>query len=240
MNTTAFIALPFVTFVFSFLTSASVHSPSGTLSPPLGPQFLDVPYPSRPDKRLYLGKSSTLPSQENTTPGRYADMVSLPGGATPTHHQRWSNPGDSSPAWSTIQHTCRRPLTEYRAYSHEFSTLQSKEWKGSQQAAIIQDGSLKRDREPQLPPKVPRSATQVDLSEPNVSVFRFYHRNGYVLVDTASECTSRPGQNPPVLYLIPHQTDDFKVRGQWGRHDLMKASFVVFLSELCVEDCVHI
>uniref|UniRef100_A0A3B3BIQ2 SAM domain, SH3 domain and nuclear localisation signals 1a n=1 Tax=Oryzias melastigma TaxID=30732 RepID=A0A3B3BIQ2_ORYME len=146
-----------------------VHSPSGTLSPPLGPQFLDVPYPSRPDKRLYLGKSSTLPSQENTTPGRYADMVSLPGGATPTHHQRWSNPGDSSPAWSTIQHTCRRPLTEYRAYSHEFSTLQSKEWKGSQQAAIIQDGSLKRDREPQLPPKVPRSATQVDLSEPNRS-----------------------------------------------------------------------
>ncbi|KAF6721643.1 SAM domain-containing protein SAMSN-1 [Oryzias melastigma] len=146
-----------------------VHSPSGTLSPPLGPQFLDVPYPSRPDKRLYLGKSSTLPSQENTTPGRYADMVSLPGGATPTHHQRWSNPSDSSPAWSTIQHTCRRPLTEYRAYSHEFSTLQSKEWKGSQQAAIIQDGSLKRDREPQLPPKVPRSATQVDLSEPNRS-----------------------------------------------------------------------
>ncbi|XP_011481242.1 SAM domain-containing protein SAMSN-1 isoform X1 [Oryzias latipes] len=146
-----------------------VHSPSGTMSPPLGPQFLDVPYASRPDKRLYLGKCSTLPSQENTTPGRYADKVSLPGGATPTHHQRWSNPGDSSPAWSTIQHTCRRPLTEYRAYSHDFSTLQAREWKGSQQPAMSQDGSLKRDREPQLPPKVQRSATQVDLLEPNRS-----------------------------------------------------------------------
>lgn len=154
------------------------------MSPPLGPQFLDVPYASRPDKRLYLGKCSTLPSQENTTPGRYADKVSLPGGATPTHHQRWSNPGDSSPAWSTIQHTCRRPLTEYRAYSHDFSTLQAREWKGSQQPAMSQDGSLKRDREPQLPPKVQRSATQVDLLEPNVSVFRFYHLNCYVLVDT--------------------------------------------------------
>lgn len=139
------------------------------MSPPLGPQYLDATHTSRSDRRMYLGKCSTLPTQENTTPGRCPDMVSLPGGATPTHHQRWSNPGDCSPAWGTIQHTCRRPLTEYRAHSHEFSLLQGKEWEARQQSTPVQDGSLKRAGKSQLITKVPQSVTKVHLSEPNVS-----------------------------------------------------------------------
>ena len=155
-------------FNFNFLLSPlSVHSPPSTMSPPMGPHYLDVPY--RSDRRPYLGKSSTLPAQENATPGRCMDMASLPGGATPTHHQRWSNPGDSSPAWGTVQHTCRRPLTEYRVYSHDFSTSPAKEWEEKQQQATAQDNSLKRDCKPPIPPKVPRSITDVDLSEQNVS-----------------------------------------------------------------------
>lgn len=137
------------------------------MSPPIGPQYLDVPY--RSDRRPYPGKCSTLPAQENTTPGRTIDMISLPGGATPTHHQRWSNPGDTSAAWgNNIQHTCRRPLTEYRVC--DFTTSNGKEWDGRQQQAVSRDESLKRDCKPQITPKVPRSITDVDLSEPNVSL----------------------------------------------------------------------
>lgn len=150
------------------LSSVTASSPLGTMNPPMGPQYLDVPY--RPDRRPYLGKSSTLPSQENTTPGRCTDMISLPGGATPTRHQRWSSPGDTSPAWGTIQHTCRRPLTEYRMHSHELTAAQEKEWEGRQQQAMAQDVSSKQDCKPQIPPKVPRSVTDVDLCEPNVSL----------------------------------------------------------------------
>lgn len=135
----------------------------------MGPHHLDVPY--RSDRRLCLGKSSTLPAQENTTPGRCTETVTLPGGATPTHtyHQRWSNPGDISPAWGTIQHTCRRPLTEYRTYSQDLATPNGKEWEGIHQQGTAQDGSLKWDCKTQIPPKVPRSITDVNLSEPNVS-----------------------------------------------------------------------
>lgn len=152
-----------------FASSLSVHSPPCAMSPPMGPHYLDVPY--RSDRRPYLGKSSTLPAQENTTPGKCTDMVTLPGGATPTHthHQRWSNPGDSSPAWGTVQHTCRRPLTEYRVYSHDLAAPHGKEWEGRQQQGTTQGDSLKRDCKAQIPPKVPRSVTDVDLSEPNVS-----------------------------------------------------------------------
>lgn len=145
--------------------SLSVHSPPCALSPPMGPHYLDVPY--RSDRRPYIGRSSIPPAQENETPG--TDIAALPGGVTPTHYQRWSNPGDSSPAWGTIQHTCRRPLTEYRVYSHDFATSHGKEWEGKQQQAAAQDDSLKREHKPQIPPKVPRSITDVDLSEPNVS-----------------------------------------------------------------------
>ncbi|KAM9733683.1 SAM domain-containing protein SAMSN-1a isoform 1-T1 [Menidia menidia] len=143
--------------------------PPGTMSPPLGHHYLDVPYSSRSDKRLYQGKCSTLPAQENAAPGRCAERVNLPGGATPTHQQRWSNPGESSPAWGTVQHTCRRPLTEYRVYSHEFSTPPAKEWDGKHRSEMAQSDGPTQDRKPQIPPNVPRSATQVDLSEPNRS-----------------------------------------------------------------------
>ena len=155
--------------LYFLLSSPSVHCPPSAMSPPMGPHYLEVPY--RSDRRPYLGKSSTLPAQENTTPGRSTEMAILPGGATPTHtyHQRWSNPGDGSPAWGTVQHTCRRPLTEYRVYSHDFATPNGKEWDGRQQQGTAQDDSLKRDCKPQIPPKVPRSITDVELSEPNVS-----------------------------------------------------------------------
>uniref|UniRef100_A0A3Q2ED77 SAM domain, SH3 domain and nuclear localisation signals 1a n=1 Tax=Cyprinodon variegatus TaxID=28743 RepID=A0A3Q2ED77_CYPVA len=144
-----------------------VCSPPRTMSPPLGLHYLDLPYTSRSDRRLYIGKSSTLPTQEHTTSSRCADMVSLPGGATPTHHQQWSNSADSSHAWGTVEHTCRRPLTEYCLLSHESALLHEKEWCGRHQLEIDQNGSLNRNCH--LLPKVPRSITEVDLSESNRS-----------------------------------------------------------------------
>lgn len=150
---------------------SAVNSPPCAMSPPLGPHYLDVPY--RSDRRPYIGKSSTLPvpTQENSTAGRRTDMMSLPGGATPTHtyHQRWSNPGESSPSWGSVQHTCRRPLTEYHMFSPDFSTSPEKEWEEGQQQEAAQGDSLKRDRNPQTSPNVPRSMTDVNLSEADVS-----------------------------------------------------------------------
>ncbi|KAK9520591.1 hypothetical protein VZT92_020465 [Zoarces viviparus] len=149
--------------------NSTVHPPPGATAPPMGPHYLDIP--CRSDRRPYLGKFSTLPAQENTTPGRCTDIATLPGGATPihTHHQRWSNPGDSSLAWGTIQHTCRRPLTEYRVCSHDFPSPPGKELEGRQQQATAQNDGLKQDCKPPIPPKVSRSVTDVDLSEPNRS-----------------------------------------------------------------------
>ncbi|XP_029964885.1 SAM domain-containing protein SAMSN-1a [Salarias fasciatus] len=148
-------------------SSKKCHNPTGTMSPPLAPHYLDVPY--RSDRRPYMGKSSTLPAQENATPGRCSELINLPGGATPTHQQRWSNPGDGNSAWGAVQHTCRRPLTEYRVYSHDFASPHGKEWEGRQQQTAAQEGSLKQDCKPQILPKVPRSITDVDLSEQNRS-----------------------------------------------------------------------
>ncbi|XP_046891988.1 SAM domain-containing protein SAMSN-1a [Hypomesus transpacificus] len=94
------------------------HLPPDPL--PVVGQYLDlaqgparIPVPSR---------ASTLPAQENTTPG-VPDLRKGPGGSsssTPSH-QRWSNPAESTPAWGTSYHTCRRPLTEYRPYAHDFT-----------------------------------------------------------------------------------------------------------------------
>lgn len=151
----------------SLMFSPSVHLPTGSMSPPIGPHYLDIPY--RSDRRLGLGKSSTLPAQENATPGRCTETFTLPGGATPTHHQRWSNPGDVSPAWGAVQHTCRRPLTEYRAYSQDLAASNGKEWEERHEQGAGQDGSLKQGCKTKIPLKVPRSITDVDLSEPNVS-----------------------------------------------------------------------
>ncbi|KAF7652162.1 hypothetical protein LDENG_00100260 [Lucifuga dentata] len=149
--------------------NSTVHSQFGTLSPPMGAHYLDIPY--RSDRRPYLDKASTLPAQENATPGRCMDTVTLPGGATPTHsyHQHWSNPSDSSPAWGTIQHICRRPLTEYRMYSHDFITPHAEDHDGRQQQATAHDDSSKRDCKTQISVRVHWSNTDVDLSESNVS-----------------------------------------------------------------------
>ncbi|KAM6946325.1 uncharacterized protein FYW47_017429 [Aplochiton taeniatus] len=133
----------------------------------MGP-FLDEDF--RADRRLYLGKASTLPAQENTTPGRAMDMRHLPGGATPIHQQRWSNPAKSGPGWGASQHICRRPLTEYRAYTHDFTLPQEKDW-DDQHQGVAQDGSLKREASPQVVPgRVARSVTEADLSNPNVPI----------------------------------------------------------------------
>ncbi|XP_074535578.1 uncharacterized protein LOC141797794 [Halichoeres trimaculatus] len=145
----------------------TVHTPSCVMSQQTGQQYLDVLYKS--DKRPHQSKSSTLPAQENTTPAKWREPSNLPGGATPTHtnHQRWSNPGDSTSAWGTIQHTCRRPLTEYRVYSHDFSASSEMEWEG--RPVTAQDLSLKQSCKPQIPPKVSRSITDLALSTQNVS-----------------------------------------------------------------------
>ncbi|XP_055370124.1 uncharacterized protein LOC114868552 [Betta splendens] len=149
--------------------SSAVHPPSSALSPPTGPHRLDVSYRQKTkDKRPYLGKASTLPPQDSAAPGRCSGGVDLPGGATPTHahQQRWSNPGDRSPAWGAIQHTCCRPLTEYRAYARDFPTSNNQEWEGRRQ----QDGGSGQDCGLQISSKVPRSITDVDLLESNVSL----------------------------------------------------------------------
>ncbi|XP_077396340.1 SAM domain-containing protein SAMSN-1a isoform X2 [Festucalex cinctus] len=144
----------------------SCNITAGTMSPPMGPHHLDVPY--RSDRKLYLGKCSTLPTQENPNPERYTDMASLPGGATPTHYhthnQRWSNPADNSSVWGTVQHNCRRPLTEYHVYSNDFG-MHEKE----KQQQEGKDCSLGMNCKPQIPPKVTRSTTDLELSEPNRS-----------------------------------------------------------------------
>ncbi|XP_072310093.1 SAM domain-containing protein SAMSN-1a isoform X2 [Eucyclogobius newberryi] len=144
-----------------------VQSPAGAMSL-LSPNDLDIQY--RCDRRPYLDKCSTLPAQENHTPGRGLDKVSLPGGATPTHAQRWSNPGDLSPLWSSVPHTCRRPLTEYRVLSQDFTATAVKDWdEGQQRLGPSLDSSLIRDSKPPAPPKVSRSVTNVELSQPNRS-----------------------------------------------------------------------
>ncbi|XP_024910974.1 uncharacterized protein LOC112486967 isoform X2 [Cynoglossus semilaevis] len=128
-------------------TVKTVNSPCPPLSPSLEPNFLEVPH--RSEVRF-----STLPTQEHTASSRSVDSVHLPGGATPTHtyHQRWSNLGEGSPSWGTVQHTCRRPLTEYHLYSQDFSTSTPGHRDQVHQTCTVT-----------------RSITEVDLSEPNVS-----------------------------------------------------------------------
>lgn len=124
-----------------------MNSPCPAVSPSLEPNFLEVPH--RSEVRF-----STLPTQEHTASSRSVDSVHLPGGATPTHtyHQRWSNLGEGSPSWGTVQHTCRRPLTEYHLYSQDFSTSTPGHRDQVHQTCTVT-----------------RSITEVDLSEPNVS-----------------------------------------------------------------------
>ncbi|XP_055022657.1 uncharacterized protein LOC129412607 [Boleophthalmus pectinirostris] len=161
--------------------NSRVQSPPGAMSPLTG-NFLDVQY--RCDRRPYLGKCSTLPAQENNTHKRGLDKVSLPGGATPTHAQRWSNPGDASPLWSSVPHTCHRPLTEYRALSQDLTVPPEKDWDQRQEKlGLSQDSSLKRDSRPQLPPRVPRSSTDVELTQGNGAVVILFPAEADLITD---------------------------------------------------------
>uniref|UniRef100_A0AAV2J6V5 Uncharacterized protein n=1 Tax=Knipowitschia caucasica TaxID=637954 RepID=A0AAV2J6V5_KNICA len=138
-------------------------SPAGVMSPLAG-NYLDVQY--RCDRRPYMDKCSTLPTPDNYAPGRGMEKVSLPGGATPTHAHRWSNPGEGSPLWGSVPHTCHRPLTEYHTLQQDFTV---KDWDGGQQSAgPPPDSSLKQNMKPQAPAKVSRSTSNVELSQPNV------------------------------------------------------------------------
>ncbi|XP_061683654.1 uncharacterized protein LOC133504929 [Syngnathoides biaculeatus] len=145
------------------------HPAAGPSSPPTEPHYLDVLY--RCDRRIYLGKSSTLPTQENTTPG--PDMISSSGGATPTHYhnhsqnQRWSNPADKCPGWGTVEHTCRRPLTEYRVSSDDFSLLRGDKMHEQEN----KDGGPSTNCKNPTPSNVTRSITELDLSEPNMTIY---------------------------------------------------------------------
>ncbi|KAM9812484.1 SAM domain-containing protein SAMSN-1a isoform 2-T2 [Syngnathus typhle] len=140
--------------------NSTVYPPAGATSPSMAPQLFDVPY--RSDRWLNVGKSSTLPTQEHATPGRSTDMMSLPGGATPSwyHNQRWSNPSYNIPIWGTVQHNCCRPFTEYlyteSSYSNDFSLAHEKKMQQQYCGAPIL-------------PKVTRSTTDLDLSEGNRS-----------------------------------------------------------------------
>ncbi|XP_077579201.1 SAM domain-containing protein SAMSN-1a isoform X2 [Stigmatopora nigra] len=145
----------------------TVHPPRGDTSPLMGPLYLNVPH--KCDGRPYPSKFSTLPIQDSTTPGHCNDMLSLPGGATPTHchnqNQRWSNPTDNSPIWGTVLHTCRRPLTEYHVSPDEFTLHHSNEMQEEED----KDGNLSMNCKLLIPPKVTRSFNDLDLLEPNRS-----------------------------------------------------------------------
>ncbi|XP_077468026.1 SAM domain-containing protein SAMSN-1a isoform X3 [Stigmatopora argus] len=145
----------------------TVHPPGGDTSPLMGPLYLNVP--RKCDGRPYPNKFSTLPIQDTTTPGHCNDMLSLPGGATPTHchnqNQRWSNPTDNSPIWGTVLHTCRRPLTEYHVSPDEFSLPRGNEMQEEED----KDGNLSMNCKLHIPPKVTRSFNDLDLLEPNRS-----------------------------------------------------------------------
>ncbi|KAM9453032.1 uncharacterized protein ACWYII_012335 isoform 5-T5 [Salvelinus alpinus] len=108
---------------------------------------------------------SVLPSaQENATlaPGAM-ELRTGPGGpgAHPRNHC-WSNPAENAPACGTSYHICRRPLTEYPVYAHDYTLPRAKD----KHQEVYQDESLKRDPSPQ---GVPLSVTDVDLCNPNRS-----------------------------------------------------------------------
>lgn len=74
-------------------------------------------------------------------------------------HERWSNPTDHLQAWTPHQHICRRPLTDYHVYMHDF-TLNS--------VADVQSRNNVHS-----PPGMVRSITSVDLqvSDKYVSIY---------------------------------------------------------------------
>ncbi|CAB1349133.1 unnamed protein product, partial [Coregonus sp. 'balchen'] len=129
--------------------------------PVIAGPYLDVVRRSAP------GCESVLPSaQENATlaPGA-TELRTGPGGpGAHPRNQRWSNPAENAQAWGTSYHICRRPLTEYPVYAHDYTLPRAKDWDKHQ--GLAQYGSLKRDPSPQ---GVPISVTDGDLCNPNRS-----------------------------------------------------------------------
>ncbi|KAM9733684.1 SAM domain-containing protein SAMSN-1a isoform 2-T2 [Menidia menidia] len=70
---------------------------------------------------------------------------------------------------------CRKGQLARRSHPHSPAALEqpstppAKEWDGKHRSEMAQSDGPTQDRKPQIPPNVPRSATQVDLSEPNRS-----------------------------------------------------------------------
>ncbi|XP_070986997.1 uncharacterized protein [Oncorhynchus clarkii lewisi] len=123
--------------------------------------YLDVVQRSAP------GCKSVLTSaQENSTLAPVAmELRTGPGGpGAPPRNQRWSNPAENAPDWGTSYHICRRPLTEYPVYTHDYTLPRAKAWDKHQ--GLAQDASLKRDPSPQ---GVPLSVTDVKLCDRNRS-----------------------------------------------------------------------
>ncbi|XP_017562704.1 SAM domain-containing protein SAMSN-1a isoform X2 [Pygocentrus nattereri] len=95
----------------------------------------------------------TLHFQNSTCP------VRTRGGETaPSSHQRWSNPADPVQVWPPAYHTCRRPLTEYHAHSHDLG-MHSMPGKD-----MINSQTLNRVSSPQ---RMVHSITSVDLCGTN-------------------------------------------------------------------------
>ncbi|KAI4902345.1 hypothetical protein NFI96_014077, partial [Prochilodus magdalenae] len=72
----------------------------------------------------------------------------------PSSHQRWSNPADPVHAWPPAYHTCRRPLTEYHAHSHDLGlhSIPGKDMINSQSLDTVSS-----------PQRMVHSITNVDL-----------------------------------------------------------------------------
>ncbi|XP_035644405.1 uncharacterized protein LOC118394891 isoform X1 [Oncorhynchus keta] len=138
--------------------STTDHETCGPI-PVMAGMYLDVV------RRSAADCESVLPSaQENATlaPGAM-ELRTGPGG--PGAHPRnncWNNPAENFQACGTSYHICRRPLTDYPVYAHDYTLPRAKD----KHQDLYQDESLKRDPSPQ---GVSLSVTDVDLCNPNVS-----------------------------------------------------------------------
>lgn len=119
--------------------------PPGSVGSALqGAPYVDVAY------RSYPGKASAAPAQENSTT-----------------HQRLSKVPESSPVWADTKHTCCGPAEGCRPYSGDFTASRGSEWAGTGAQAATDGEAGKRDSS--RPPRVPRSISHTDLSNPHVS-----------------------------------------------------------------------
>ncbi|KAJ8340772.1 hypothetical protein SKAU_G00330630 [Synaphobranchus kaupii] len=126
---------------------------------PSDPMFGDVAasscvgLPKKVEKRPNTPKQAQENSAPSCAPGPVpgtADRAwSVPG--VPQNRQRWSTSGECPPPWGgTSYHTCRRPLSEYHTYTCDHTLPLG--------APHCSDPS---------PPRLARSATDMDLGDPN-------------------------------------------------------------------------